>query len=111
LRTHKETNEFLTDISQEISIRINEFTYQLLDYLDTIPWPTDPNDPLIKCFLDYCLPLLRNQFSKEVLREIPEHHKKAIVSSYIAAQLVYTKGLTWHPTIVDVLPVLLKHEK
>lgn len=111
LRTHKETNEFLTDISHEISIRINEFTYQLLDYLDTIPWPTDPNDPLIKCFLDYCLPLLRNRFSEELLREIPEHHKKAIVSSYIAAQLVYTRGLTWHPTIVDVLPVLLNLEK
>jgi glutamate dehydrogenase len=107
LRTHKETNEFLTDISHEISIRINEFTYQLLDYLDTLPWPEDPNNPLTKSFLDYCLPTLRKQFSAELLQEIPEHHKKAIVACHIAAQLVYSKGLGWQPTIVDVLPVLL----
>lgn len=110
LRTHSESNEFLTDISQEISIRINEFTYQLLDYLDTIPWPTDKNDPLTRCFLDYCLPTLKNKFSEQMLKEIPEHHKKAIVACYLAAHLVYTKGLAWHPTIIDVLPMLLTHQ-
>jgi len=108
LRTHKETNEYLTDISHEISIRINEFTYQLLDYLDTRPWPLDANDPLKRRFLDYCLPTLREQFTEEMLKEIPQHHKKAIISCYIAAHLVYTKGLSWYPTIVDVLPVLLE---
>lgn len=107
LRTHQETKDFLTDISNEISLRINEFNYQLLDYLDRISWPEDPKNPLTKCFLDYCLPTLRNHFKEEMLAEIPEHHKKAIVSCYISAQLVYSKGLTWHPTIVDVLPVLL----
>jgi len=110
LLTHKETNEFLTDISHEISIRINEFTYQLLNYLDSIPWPSNPSDPLKRCFLDYCLPTLRNQFGEKMLSEIPEHHKKAIVSCYIAAQLVYTKGLAWHPTIIDILPVVLKQQ-
>lgn len=110
LRTHRETEEFLTDISHEISLRINEFTYQLLDFLDTIAWPKDVEDPLTKCFLDYCLPLLRGRFKEEMLREIPEHHKKAIVACYLAAHLVYTKGLSWHPTIVDVLPVLLKEK-
>lgn len=111
LRTHKETNEFLTDISHEISLRINEFTYQLLDFLDTIPWPQEADDLLTRCFLDYCLPILRTQFKEEMLKEIPEHHKKAIVAAHLAAQLVYTKGLAWHPTIVDVLPVLLKQQK
>jgi glutamate dehydrogenase len=110
LRTHKSTKNFLTDISHEISLRINEFTYQLLEYLDTIPWPSDPNDPLTQCFLDYCLPTLRQQYSAKLLKEIPEHHKKAIVSCNLAAHLVYSRGLSWHPTIVDVLPVLLKQQ-
>ncbi|HEV8052567.1 MAG TPA: glutamate dehydrogenase, partial [Parachlamydiaceae bacterium] len=110
LLTHHETNEFLTDISHEISIRINEFTYQLLDYLNTIPWPTDQNDPLTRCFLDYCLPTLKNNFKDKMLKEIPEHHKKAIVSCNLAAHLVYTKGLAWHPTIIDVLPMLLNQQ-
>jgi len=110
LRTHKETGEFLTEISANISLRINEFTYQLLDFLDSVPWSQDPDDLLTRCFLNYCLPTLRNRFRSEILKEIPEHHKKAIVSCYLAAQLVYKKGLAWHPTIVDVLPVLLKQQ-
>lgn len=110
LRLHKETGEFLTTISEEISLRINEFTYQLLDYLDTFPWSQDPDDLLTKCFLNYCLPSLRNRFRDELISEIPEHHKKAIVACHIAAQLVYERGLSWYPTIVDVLPVLLRQQ-
>ncbi|MEI8366380.1 MAG: NAD-glutamate dehydrogenase domain-containing protein [Parachlamydiaceae bacterium] len=110
LRTHKENKEFLTDISSQISERINEFTYQILDALDSFPWSPDPEDPLTRCFLNYCLPTLRNRFRSEILREIPDHHKKAVVACYLAAQLVYKKGLSWRPTIVDVLPVLLKQQ-
>jgi glutamate dehydrogenase len=108
LRTHKETGEYLTEISEQISQRINEFTYTLLDYLDTIPLSSDPNDPLIKTFLDYCLPILRNNYRQQLLERIPEHHKKAIIACHIASQLVYKRGLGWLPSIVDVLPVLLK---
>lgn len=107
LRTHKETGRYLTDISNEISIKINQFTYQLLDYLDPLPLSNDPKDPLIQCFLSYCLPTLRTKFEADLMREIPEHHKKAIISCHLAARLVYHRGLNWHPTIIDVLPVLL----
>ena len=111
LNTHKETGGFLTDISDETSLRINEFTYQLLDYLEALPWSPDPDDPLTRCFLNYCLPSLRDRFRSSMLKGIPDHHKKAIVACYLAANLVYKKGLTWHPTIVDVLPLLLRQEE
>ena len=111
LQTHRETNDFLTDISDDISARINQFTYQLLDYLEGIRWKNDPNDPLTRCYLSYCLPTLRNLYQEKMLNEIPEHHKKAVVACHIAAQLVYKKGLKWFPTIVEILPILLeKHE-
>lgn len=110
LRTHKETNEFLTDISDQISENINQFTYQLLDFLDQIPWDPDPNNPITQSYLAYCLPILRDKFQHAMLHEIPEHHKKAIVACHIASQTVYKKGLRWHPTIVDILPVLLKEQ-
>jgi glutamate dehydrogenase len=108
LRTHKQTDEFLTDISLKISERINRFTYELLDYLDTIPWDGNPNNPITRCFLNYCLPTLRTQFRDQLLTGIPEHHKNAIVACYLAAHAVYSKGLGWEPSIVDVFPVLLK---
>ena len=108
LRAHAKTGEPLTEISDKISQRINEFTYQLLDYLDTQPLSDDPNDPLLKTFLDYCLPTLREKFPTLLLQEIPTHHKKAIIASHIASQLVYHRGVQWIPSIVDILPSLIK---
>lgn len=111
LRTHHETGEPLTVISDKISDRINEFTYRLLDALDPHPLSNDPNDPLLKSFLSYCLPTLHEKFQSELIREIPDHHKKAIIACHIAAQLVYKKGLAWLPSIVDVLPILLENKE
>lgn len=107
LKTHQQTGEHLTVISEKISERINQFTYQLLDHLDPLPLPTDPNDPMMRCFLDYCPPLLRDSFRDQLLKEIPDHHKKAIISCHISAHLVYTKGLSWSPSIVEILPIVL----
>lgn len=111
LRTYTETKQPLTKISDIISRHINDFTYQILDYLDTISLSDNPSDPLVRCFLSYCLPTLRNNYQKELLKEIPEHHKKAIIACHLASRLVYTKGLNWYPSIVDILPIILKEEQ
>ncbi|NGX41982.1 MAG: NAD-specific glutamate dehydrogenase, partial [Chlamydiae bacterium] len=62
LRTLEEKGGFLTDISDHISMKINHFTYELLDYLDGIQLSEDPNDPLVKYFLGYALPTLVSKF-------------------------------------------------
>lgn len=108
LTTYSEKGGHLTDISDTISERINLFTDQLLHYLDQIELPTDPNHPLIRCFLSYCLPILRQKYADKLLTQIPDNHKKAIIASHLAADTVYVKGLDWSPAIVDVLPVLLE---
>ena len=105
---HEETGAFLTDISAKISERINLFTYQLLKHLESIELPSDPEDPLIQCYLNYCLPFLREHYQTALLNEIPDLHKKAIIACHIGAELVYLKGLHWFPSIVDILPLVLK---
>ncbi len=106
LTTHEKTGDFLTDISEKISERINLFKYQLLDYLEGIELTNDPEHPLIHCLLQYCPPLLRKKYRKEILA-MPSIHRKAIIASYIASHLVYQKGLNWSPSIIDVLPTLV----
>ncbi|MBI2742915.1 MAG: NAD-glutamate dehydrogenase [Chlamydiales bacterium] len=106
LRTHKQTGSFLTDISDWISEKINSFTYELLDYLVTQTLSNDPEDPLIRCLLNYCPPLLRSRYQKRILLEIPDIHKKAIIACYISSRLVYSRGLDWAPSVVDVLPLI-----
>lgn len=102
-KTHQETGEYLTEISDRISKRINLFSDQILNYLDHIS--LKENNPLMTSFFDYCLPLLRDQFPHELMKEIPESHKKAIIACHISAQLVYERGLSWFPSVVDILPI------
>lgn len=110
LSVHDKEHKFLSDISEEISKRINYFTDQLLNYLDKIQLPDNPKDPLIQCFLSYCPKTLREKFQERLLHEVPENHKKAIISSHIASRLVYRRGMDWFPTLIDILPLIL-HDK
>jgi glutamate dehydrogenase len=107
LETHKQTGAYLTDISDRLSEKINQYTYQILDYLEHLPLAKDLNDPLVRCFLNYCLPTLQNKFSKELMKQIPDPHKKAIIACHLAAYMVYKKGVNWSPSIVDILPLIL----
>lgn len=108
LREHTQTGTYLTDISAKISERINQFTYQLLDYLEPLNLTYEKGDSLTETFLDYALPILRSQYSDEMIKEIPDIHKKAIIACHVGAQLVYQRGLHWFPSIVDILPLLLQ---
>lgn len=106
LQSHRKENRSLTELSELVSQKINLFTYELLDYLDARSLPNDPHDPLMRCFLAYCLPTLRRKYRDRLVTEIPDHHKKAMISCYIASQLVYKRGIDWWPSVVDILPFI-----
>ena len=102
LETHRKTAAFFTDLSEKVSEKINLFKYQLLDHLMTIDLSSDPKDPLQKCLLLYCPPLLRKKYGDQI-RQIPEIHQKAMIAVFLASHLVYTRGLDWSPTVADIL--------
>jgi len=108
IRTHQKTGGYLTDISELISERINLYKDQLIAYLQTVTLSNDPQDPLVRCLLNYAPPLLREKYPQRLLTEVPDVHKKAIIACHIASRLVYYRGLDWLPTLVDVLPVIAK---
>ncbi|MCH9634137.1 MAG: hypothetical protein S4CHLAM7_08800 [Chlamydiae bacterium] len=107
LRSHKELGLPLTEISEKISHKINFYTYQLLDYFESLTLSKDHNDSLNRCLLSYCPEFLRKTFTKQILNDLPDIHKKAIIASYLAAKVVYKMGLNWSPTLVGILPILL----
>ena len=107
LRTYKEKHSFLTDISEWVSERINLYKDQLMIYLQNITLSNDPEDPFIRCLLNYCPPLLRTRYQKRILLEVPDVHKKAIIACHIASRLVYFRGLDWSPSLIDVLPLIV----
>lgn len=97
--------KLLTEVSELISQQINHYTDELLHYLAT---QTTIEGPLTQCLLNYCLPLLRTKYADRILKEVPELHKKAIIACFLSQRLVYRKGLEWSPSILDVLPLILK---
>jgi glutamate dehydrogenase len=107
LRTRKETGLSMIDISDQISEKINTYTYEILDYLIPLKLSKSKDDPLIRCALQYCLPKLSKEYPERILTQIPDSHLKAMIACYIASNLVYEKGINWSPRIVDVLPLVI----
>jgi glutamate dehydrogenase len=108
LKTHSETQAFLTDISEWISERINMYKDQLIAHFQKITLSKDPGDPLIRCLLNYCPPLLRTKYQKRILFEVPDVHQKAIIACHIASRIVYYRGLDWSPSLIDILPLIVQ---
>jgi len=111
LKTHKETGRYLTEISDDISFKINSFTYEFLDFFQSISLSSNLKDPLIQSLLNYCPALLKEKYSNRILNEVPDIHKKAIIACHLASRLVYQRGLDWSPKVVDVLPLILQDAK
>lgn len=107
LSEHDINGGYFTDISVKISERINLFTDQLLEHLGGVALGSDPMTPLNQCFLHYALPTLKKKYTRQLMQNIPDPHKKAIIACHVGASLVYKKGLHWFPSVVDVLPLVL----
>jgi glutamate dehydrogenase len=102
LSTHQTTQEPMSAISDQLSEKINLFKYQLLE---TIELPEDRGHFLNRCLLAYAPPLLGTRYPDRLFA-IPEIHKKAIIASFLAAHLVYSRGVSWSPALADILPAL-----
>ncbi len=101
----------LTECSEKISEKINTYKYEILDYLEKIPLSSNKNDPFIRSLFHHAPPLLQEKYGSRLLTKISEVHKKAIIACYIASSLVYKKGFSWSPSIVDILPLLSLEEE
>jgi glutamate dehydrogenase len=108
LRSRDESGEFLTDLSDKVSEKINTYTYELLSYLETFPLTSHPDDPLVKALLNFCPPLIAEKYRERVIENIPAIHKKAIIACFFASRLIYRRGLRWSPSIIDVLPLIAR---
>ena len=105
LKSFDTTGAFLTDLSDKISEKINAYTYEILHYLESIPLSSQTSDPLIQALLHFCPKLIAEKYRDRVIH-IPDTHKKAIISCFLASRLIYRKGVDWSPSIIDVLPLI-----
>lgn len=111
LDSHKKYGLPLTELSDRVSKKINTYTNEILNFLETMDLPETLSDPLIKTLVAYLPPIFQKKYKNRILKNIPDMHKKAIIACAIAQQVVYERGLSWSPSIVDVLPLIIGDKK
>lgn len=107
INTQMELKKPMTDISDLISRRMNTYMYQILDYLTEVDIARDMKNPLNQCLLNYSPKFLSENYKDRFLDKIPKIHLKAMIACHISSKIVYTKGLSWSPSIVDILPLII----
>jgi len=109
LTTHEITGLPMTQISEAISRKMEAFTDTLNAHLESIDITKELKNlksPWMRWLAAYCLPLIQQKFKKRLISSIPDTQKKATIAAFLAAHLVYKRGLEWSPSIVDILPLL-----
>jgi glutamate dehydrogenase len=107
IKTHEQTQEAMSNLSDCISNRINELFVLIMEHLKTINLFDESSKAFLNIFKLYCPKIIQTDFMKEALERIPDIHKKAIIACFISSKIVYTKGINWSPSIIDVLDLLI----
>ena len=100
---HEQSGDFFTTLSEKISSRINNLTDEILTALSSI----DSKDKIISEFdqvlKHYMPPILYERYKERIGQRLALAHLKAIVSSHLAASLIYKFGTEWRSSISDIL--------
>jgi len=95
-------------VSELVSKKINQFTDDIRAYLEPLDLLAPENKKFLDIFVNYIPECIRSKYLDQAMKGVPDMHKKSIIATTIACDLVYGKGLSWWPSVSDVLPVILK---
>ncbi|ELP93998.1 glutamate dehydrogenase, putative [Entamoeba invadens IP1] len=107
LKFNKKTDMPLTQVSDLVSLKINEYTDAFATYFLKLDLFAPENQKLLQIFKDYVPKVLAERHMEQVMKRVPQMHMKAIIATSLACKLVYGRGLDWNVTVVDVLPIFL----
>lgn len=91
----------LVDLSMDVSREINEVTDVLLDELTKREKNVERDEFFMDLVLTHCPKVLVEKYRMRILERLPLAHKIAILSAYMASNIVYREGLGW----LDRIPV------
>eukprot|EP00727_Mastigamoeba_balamuthi_P013331 m51a1_g8620 putative glutamate dehydrogenase (948) ;mRNA; f:72921-76251 len=98
----------MSKISEIVSAKINRFTDDIAAYLKNVNLDAPENKAFLDVFISYVPECIRSGHLERCLQRVPDMHKKAVIATKIATTLVYGRGLDWEPSVVDILPVIVK---
>ena len=91
----------LVELSMDVSREINEVTDVLLEELTKREKDVERDEFFTDLVLLHCPKVLVEKYRSRILEKLPLAHKIAILSAYMASNIVYREGLGW----LDRIPV------
>lgn len=85
----------LVELSKDISREINDVTDVLLDELTKREKEVETDPFFQELVLNHCPQILVELYRERILQRLPTAHKVAILSAYMASNIVYREGLGW----------------
>jgi len=85
----------LVELSMDVSREINEVTDVLLEELTKREKEVERDEFFIDLVLMHCPKILVEKYRARILERLPLAHKIAILSAYMASNIVYREGLGW----------------
>ena len=89
----------LVDLSMRISREINSVTDLILDEFTKNPAQIIGEQVFVDLLYKHVPPVILEKYRDRVTNDLPEAHRIAILSAYIASLIVYTEGLGWLDSI------------
>lgn len=96
----------LVDLSMDVSREINDVTDVLLDELTKREKEVAKDEFFMDLVLMHCPKILVEKYRDRILERLPLAHKIAILSAYMASNIVYREGLGW----LDRIPVEQRYQ-
>ncbi len=91
----------LVDLSMRISREINSVTDLILDEFTKHPAQIIGEQVFVDLLYKHVPPVILEKYRDRVTNDLPEAHRIAILSAYIASLIVYTEGLGWLDSIPE----------
>ena len=91
----------LVDLSMRISREINSVTDLILDEFTKNPGQIIGEQVFVDLLYKHVPPVILEKYRDRVTNDLPEAHRIAILSAYIASLIVYTEGLGWLDSIPE----------
>ncbi|ELP88873.1 glutamate dehydrogenase, putative [Entamoeba invadens IP1] len=104
---YKNGEKSLVKISEMVSQKINTYTDGINKFLQNVDLREEKNKQILDVYIRYLPTVLREKYLQKCIERVPQMHMKAIIATSLATGVVYSKGLVWDVSIVDILPFLL----
>jgi glutamate dehydrogenase len=92
----------ITELSYALSESINALADRVMAVLDAEVGRVADSPELCDVILSYCPAVLVEKYADRIINDLPRRHQLALLSSFVAAKMLYQEGMGWADRLVSI---------